>query len=451
MNLTKGLWVAYCVGLLLSACTAEAALVITQTPAPTATRTPQPTATVPQIEVDGLQVPDPKVSNPELFDRKSSNSPIVQFADAFGVNPEEVAFGQPEVKIGVDGKQYVVLTTSDLLLTTTFDETGVPLLMAEQGENGEWKWKTATLDNMAQQSGWYFGAFLNLNEDFRSITIDNFGMGNAFIDWNYVQPQKGEWDFSDPDYNINTASQSGMLILANLIWGNNIAEWAKQDPDLRAVMVDYITQVMTHYKGRVKIWNVYNEAQLHGTDDDFWNELDGIEAVRDAYRTARAVDPRATLLYNDYVDLDGTRSRDRLPTFEEVVSQIKQDGNLDAIGLQIVGRPEGSELDKLRKILDALSKYDLPIYITEFSIINGENTPDNLERQAKVAVNVISVLKDYDNVAGIVAFPLEDRISNLIYLPNSNSGLWLKTESGGYIPKPIVYAMMRVLIEEPQQ
>ena len=51
----------------------------------TSTSTPLPTPTAtqgPMIEVGGIQVPDPKISNPELFDKFSTKSPIVQFCDA---------------------------------------------------------------------------------------------------------------------------------------------------------------------------------------------------------------------------------------------------------------------------------------------------------------------------------------------------------------------------------
>ncbi|MBI5122631.1 hypothetical protein HZA75_02110 [Candidatus Roizmanbacteria bacterium] len=93
---------------------------------------------VPMIEVEGVQVPDPRASNPELFDLQNPDSPIVQFAKAFGVKPEEVGNLTPQLLTGVDGKQFVVLTTGDLSATTTFNESGTPLLIAEQGENGEW-------------------------------------------------------------------------------------------------------------------------------------------------------------------------------------------------------------------------------------------------------------------------------------------------------------------------
>ena len=427
------------VAIILASCAPAVKVVPTETAVPMSTFTlvpPTPTST-PTPPIETLPVTQKSVSQ------------FVSSMQTAGINitAEQILQQKLEIQtlIGADGKQYEIATAHldpDPSKQGEILEGDYPLLI--KTEKG---WNEATLQNIAKIVGWDFGALLNLDRNFRDITINNFGMGNAYIDWNLVQAKKGVWDFSDPDYNINTADEAGVDVMANLIWGNNIAQWAKDDPDLHAVMIDYITQVMTHYKGKVKIWNVYNEAQLHGSDDIYWNKLNGIEAVRDAYKTARATDPSATLIYNDFVDTSGSPQRDRLPTFESVISQIKKDGNLDGIGLQIGGRPDTNEINRLRKVLDALDKYNLPIYVSEFEIITGENTPDNLARQAKVAADVIRLLKEYKNVVAVIAFPIDDRISNKLFFPNSNAGLWLKTDSGNYVPKPIVYTMMSVLAE----
>ena len=71
---------------------------------------------------------------------KLTQEAITPFAKDFGVKPKEVGNLTPQLLTGVDGKQFVVLTTGDLSATTTFDESATPLLMAEQGKNGEWGW-----------------------------------------------------------------------------------------------------------------------------------------------------------------------------------------------------------------------------------------------------------------------------------------------------------------------
>jgi hypothetical protein len=71
---------------------------LTETPVlaliqPTLTPTETSTLPAPMIEVDGLKIPDPKASNPELFDVTNTNSPIEQFAFAFGVKSQDVIAG----------------------------------------------------------------------------------------------------------------------------------------------------------------------------------------------------------------------------------------------------------------------------------------------------------------------------------------------------------------------
>lgn len=388
-----------------------------------------------------------------LTNPKNPNSPVFQFARAFGVKPEDVGDLTPVVETDADGKQFIVMTTGDLTATDTFDESSTPLMIAEQGENGEWKMKTSTLDKVAKKVGWdNFGALLVFNENAKEILKDNFGGGIVYIDWNYVQPEKGQWDFSDPEYNVETAFNNGMTVKGNLIWGKgNVADWVKSDPDINAVMVDYITQVMTHYKGKIKIWDVVNESNRKG-QDVFWNKL-GLQGVRDAFSTARAVDPSATLLYNDFIDVDGTESENRMEMIDQIVPQLQADGNIDGIGIQIiVNRMSTFNPDKLRAQLEILAKYGLPIHVSEFSVvINGENTPENLKKQAKVGGEIIKILKESGIVVDVIAFGVDDNSANKIYGENSNAGFWMKTEDGRWIPKPIVFGMMKSLLEEPQQ
>lgn len=397
----------------------------TENPTEIPTTAPSPSPTPQSLEQWS------KASQP---DQELLQSAVNTFSKAMGIAVESIQT-ETQLRKGVDGPFAVIVDKA----------TGVPFFISGIDSKGQFTWKEATLDRVAQKRGLRFGALLNLNRDFRSITIDNFGTGNAYISWELVQPQRGVWDFSDPGYNVDKAYENGFSIMANLIWGNNTAEWVKEAPDLHKVMEEYITEVMTHYKGKISIWNVYNEAKWHGDGDIFWNQLGGIEAVRDAFEIARAADPNAILLYNDYADIDNTNIENRLPIFESVLAQIQSDGNLDGIGTQLIARTSSFDEAKLREFLNILNKYDVPIYIEEFSIlINGENTPENMAKQAEVAGQVIKVLREYKNVKEVIAFPLEDRIANMIYLPDSNSGLWLKTDNG-YVPKPIVYKMLEVL------
>jgi hypothetical protein len=150
------------VNLMLSACAPVSAPTSTPAPSttplptatatPTSTPTPTPTATptpIPTIQVGNLSVPDPRVTNPELFDLRNPDAPIPQFVNAMqarGINidPQTVIteLGKNyETRQGPDGKTYILTTY------TVEGENGARYsmgLIAEQDERGEWRWKETT-------------------------------------------------------------------------------------------------------------------------------------------------------------------------------------------------------------------------------------------------------------------------------------------------------------------
>jgi len=127
---------------------------------------------MPMIQVGNIQVPDPKVSNPELFDAKNLDSPIVQFAQDFGIQPENVGALKAKLMTGVDKKQYVVMNTRD----------DYPLLIAIQNaETGKREWTSDTMRPIFDSLGIDIGAkiedSLPYNEDiFRKTINENFNM-----------------------------------------------------------------------------------------------------------------------------------------------------------------------------------------------------------------------------------------------------------------------------------
>jgi hypothetical protein len=114
-------------GLVLSACAPVSAPMPTPapsaTPLPTTTATPTstptatPTATptpIPTIQVGNLSVPDPRITNPKLFDLRNPDAPIPQFVNAMKmagieITAEQVAQGITyEALKDKDGNPFVV-------------------------------------------------------------------------------------------------------------------------------------------------------------------------------------------------------------------------------------------------------------------------------------------------------------------------------------------------------
>ena len=68
-------------------------------------------------------------------------------------------------------------------------------------------------------------------------------------------------------------------------------------------MINHITQVVTHYRGKIYAWDVVNEAFADGGGGgrrDSNLQRTGNDWIEVAFRAARAADPGAKLCYNDY-------------------------------------------------------------------------------------------------------------------------------------------------------
>lgn len=145
----------------------------TTTPIASQTGMPNPTITrsvtqIPSIQVDNIQVPNPRSLNPELFNLNNSDSPIVQFAKAFEIEPADVELQNPQLLTSKEGKQIIILTTQDIPESEDINEAGIPLIVAEKSENDEWIWSDSSLKEMCGLNGLKCGSTLSGDEDYQN-------------------------------------------------------------------------------------------------------------------------------------------------------------------------------------------------------------------------------------------------------------------------------------------
>ena len=95
-----------------------------------------------------------------------------------------------------------------------------------------------------------------------------------------------------------------------LVWHNQTPKWVFEDekgnPASREVLLErmreHIFTVVGRYKGRIKGWDVVNEA----VNDDGtmrqspWLKIIGEDFIAKAFEYAHEADPNAELYYNDY-------------------------------------------------------------------------------------------------------------------------------------------------------
>jgi endo-1,4-beta-xylanase len=168
------------------------------------------------------------------------------------------------------------------------------------------------------------------------------------LKWERVHPEPDRYQFAPADAYVEFGERNGMFVIGHtLVWHNQTPRWVFENAagqplsrdELLARMKDHISTVVGRYKGRIKGWDVVNEAL---NDDGTlrqspWMRLIGPDYIAKAFQFAHEADPAAQLYYNDY-NLDFPAKRDGV---------IRLVRTLQAAGVPIhaVGSQEHLKLD----------------------------------------------------------------------------------------------------------
>ncbi|MBS1708004.1 MAG: endo-1,4-beta-xylanase, partial [Armatimonadetes bacterium] len=129
-----------------------------------------------------------------------------------------------------------------------------------------------------------------------------------------VHPEQGKYDFAPVDAQWDFAQKHKMKMRGHtLVWHNQVANWVragKYTPEqLNQILKDHIFTVMRRYAGKIRDWDVVNEAVADDAKmrSDLWYDKPGIgfagqghKYIEQAFRWAHEADPKARLFYNDY-------------------------------------------------------------------------------------------------------------------------------------------------------
>ncbi len=134
-------------------------------------------------------------------------------------------------------------------------------------------------------------------------------------------------------------------------------------------MRDHIHTVVGRYKGKVKVWDVVNEALADGDGtnvlrNSLWLEIVGPDFIAKAFQFAHEADPKAILRYNDY-GLENPAKRKRLAT-------LIKDLQLQKVPVHAIGSQAhvntSTSFEKMDQALTEMATLGLPIHITELDV-----------------------------------------------------------------------------------
>jgi endo-1,4-beta-xylanase len=133
-------------------------------------------------------------------------------------------------------------------------------------------------------------------------------------------------------------------------------------------MQEHIHAVVRRYKGKIKAWDVVNEAIADGGEEvlrnSLWLQIIGPDYIAKAFEYAHEADPDAILRYNDY-GLENSAKRQKL--IKLIKSLQEQRVPVHAIGSQAHVNVS-TTFETMDQALTEMATLGLPIHITELDV-----------------------------------------------------------------------------------
>lgn len=224
--------------------------------------------------------------------------------------------------------------------------------------------------NVNQSSGVDTSSIKLVKQHFNSIVAKNC------MKCEVIHPEEDRYDFTLADQFVSFGEKNGMAVIGHcLIWHSQLAPWFCVDekgnnvtPEvLKQRMKDHITTIVTRYKGRIKGWDVVNEAILE--DGSYrkskFYEILGEEFIPLAFQYAHEADPDAELYYNDYaMNMPGKREG-----VVKLVSSLKEKGiRIDAVGMQGHMGMDYPDINEFEQSIVAFAGTGVKVMVTEWDM-----------------------------------------------------------------------------------
>jgi endo-1,4-beta-xylanase len=243
---------------------------------------------------------------------------------------------------------------------------------------------------------------------------------------NVIQPAQGTFDFTDTDALVSWAQTNGLEFRGHpLVWHTQAPGWLTSgtfDRDqMIAIMYAHIDTLMARYAGKFPYWDVVNEAidQVSGVwtfRPTIWHDKIGADFMDLAFTRARAADPKAKLLYNDYnIEQMGNPKADKV---FEVIKDMKARGiPIDGVGLQghYYVEPSGETktgVPNMQAIRDNMARYKeigVEVQLTEVDFRIGRPLDDaKTELQKKFYAELLQACIDATNCSHFTVWGLSD-------------------------------------------
>jgi endo-1,4-beta-xylanase len=214
-----------------------------------------------------------------------------------------------------------------------------------------------------------------------------------------MHPADGSFVFTDADWMMTYAKQHDMTVRAHcLCWNTANPAWVASTVTTKnasAILSGHIDVVVKRYAGRIDTWNVVNEPITGSAlSTGPWLSTLGEEYIDLAFHTARAADPKATLLLNlnhteALVDQDV-----RTASLNLIEALLKRSVPVQAIGLEShIDCNQVNNSQQLRSFVTSIRSLGLSVQISECDANDAKIVGSDAFRDSAVASTYVKYLE----------------------------------------------------------
>lgn len=232
----------------------------------------------------------------------------------------------------------------------------------------------------------------NLVGSFGALTPENAMKPQA------LSPRPGEYTFEEADALLDLAESKGIAVHGHTIaFSEAMPRWMRDLPTgsaeeraaSAAVLLDYVSTVVTHFRGRLDSLDVVNEPfdvdQGTALQENTWYRVFGPDYPVVVSRAVHDADPDVRQFINENgADVPGPR-QDAL--LQLAVATNEQGGHIDGVGLQSHVydlATDAISADDLASTLAAVEEAGLVARISELDVTDGEGEEAQAEQYATV-------------------------------------------------------------------
>jgi len=217
------------------------------------------------------------------------------------------------------------------------------------------------------------------------------------------------------------------------------------------IMTNHITQVVSHFKGKVRQWSVVNEYNptVPNSKDGFFRII-GQDYVEIAFVAARKADPAARLYLN--VVNNETRASWNYQQTKPIVDKLKAKELIDAVGFQM--HIDGAKPPDTQELIETMKAYGVPVILSSIDI-NMKDVPGADEVRFNIQKQILKTVVEAAFQSGVCKdIYFWDGYGDRYSWFERNLGILNADPTIFYddlTPKPAYFAVRKVLLEKLAQ